>query len=137
MSADSHDDEGIRLFREEYTDIYDFVLKLIDGKCDDKDIENLKKEYGEDFYDGVMKIIYGKADAEDIERFKEDCGEDFYDGFKKVIERKIKQSSMSYEAKPDTTGYKKGDFIGQKYEVYDVRRLKCYLCACCTRFVQS
>ena len=37
-----------------------------------------------------------------------------------MIEREIEHSSMSYKAKPDPIGYKKGDLIGQKYEVYDV-----------------
>ena len=57
MSADFHEDDDLRLFREEYPDIYEFVLKVINRTCDNKDIEKIKADYGEDFYDGVMKII--------------------------------------------------------------------------------
>ena len=38
MNAASHDDHDIRLFREEYPDVYVFVLKVLNGDCDDTEV---------------------------------------------------------------------------------------------------
>jgi hypothetical protein len=46
---DQEDDEDIRLFREDYPDVYDLIVRLINGKCDDKTIENFIEQYGEEF----------------------------------------------------------------------------------------
>jgi hypothetical protein len=43
------EDEDIKLFKEDYPDVYKFVVRLIDGQCDDKEIENFIDEYGEEF----------------------------------------------------------------------------------------
>lgn len=46
------EDEDIRLFREEYPDIYDFVLRVLDGNCDDAALQSFTDEYGEEFLNG-------------------------------------------------------------------------------------
>lgn len=33
FSNGREEDEDIRVFREEYPDVYDFVLKVLDGNC--------------------------------------------------------------------------------------------------------
>jgi serine/threonine protein kinase len=110
------EDKDIKLFKEEHPDVYKFIVRLIDGQCDDKEIENFTDEYGEEVYDYIKKIVDGELDREDIEIFKENYGEDIYIAIKKIIE---KETSLS-KAKPQITPYKKGDFIGQKYEVFGV-----------------
>jgi serine/threonine protein kinase len=115
--GDQEDDENIRLFREEYPDVYKFIVRLIDGQCDDKEIENFIDEYGEDVYNYIKKIVDGELDDEEVRRLKEEYPEEIYIAIQKIVERKAERLTT---AKPQRTPYKKGDFIGQKYEVYDV-----------------
>ncbi len=41
------EDEDIRLFREDYPDVYNFVLKVLDGNCDDAALQTFNDDYGE------------------------------------------------------------------------------------------
>jgi phosphopantetheine adenylyltransferase len=50
-------DEDIKLFKEEHPDVYKFIVRLIDGQCDDKEIENFRDEYGEEVYNDINKIV--------------------------------------------------------------------------------
>jgi hypothetical protein len=55
---DQEDDEDIRLFREDYPDVYDLIVRLINGKCDDKTIENFIEQYREVFSYGEQFLFY-------------------------------------------------------------------------------
>ncbi len=111
------DDEDIRLFQEEYTDVYDFILKLINGQCDDKEIENFIDEYGEEVYKDIKKMVDRESDDEEVRRLKEEYPEEMYVAIQKMVEREAERLT---KARHQITPYKKGDFISQKYEVYDV-----------------
>jgi len=111
------EDKDIKLFKEEHPDVYKFIVRLIDGQCDDKEIENFIDEYGEEVYDYIKKIVDGELDDEEVRRLKEEYPEEIYVAIQKMVER---EAGRVTEAKPQKTPYKKGDFIGQKYEVFDV-----------------
>lgn len=111
--------DDIRLFREEYPDVYDFVLKVLNGDCDDTVRQAFSDEYGEDVLDDFLQILSGRASSEDIEAF-----EKYYPGVHVAIKKMLDRHSPPQEALSETLSlretFKKGDFIGQKYEVFDV-----------------
>jgi len=71
-----------------------------------------------------LKIITDKATDKDIEEFCEEHGDDFYLPIKKIVQQKKAEKSIAdepeFQKDKNDFRYKKGDFIGQKYEVYDV-----------------
>lgn len=119
MNAASHDDHDIRLFREEYPDVYEFVLKVLNGDCDDTVRQAFSDEYGEDVLEDFLQILSGRASSEDIEAF-----EKYYPGVYVAIKKMLDRHSPPQEALSETLSlsetFKKGDFIGQKYEVFNV-----------------
>jgi serine/threonine protein kinase len=119
MSADFHEDDDIKFFREEYPDVYEFVLKVINGACDDQTLQAFKDEYGEDCLNDFLKILSRKASSKDIEAFEQNYP-DIYIAIKKLLDKHHppKESLSGQSSTKKCT--KKGDFIGQKYEVYDV-----------------
>ena len=119
MSTDSHEDDDIRLFREEYPDVYEFVLKVINGTCDDETLQAFKDKYGEDFLNDFLKILSRKASNKDIEAFELDYP-DIYIAIKKLLDKHLTLQQSLSEQPATRKSIKKGDFIGQKYEVYDV-----------------
>ena len=86
-----NNDEEILAFKDEYPDIYDFVLKVLDGHCSEETRDSISDEYGVEFVDTVMKIITDKATAEDIEEFLEEWGDDFYLPIKNIIQKKAEK----------------------------------------------
>lgn len=117
FSDKQEDDEDIKLFQDDYPDVYEIVLMLIDGKYDNKMVENFREGYGEEVYNDIKKIVDGELDDKDVRRFKEEYPEEIYVAIQKIVERKADRLS---KAKSQITPYKKGDFIGQKYEVFDI-----------------
>lgn len=113
-------DKDIRLFQEEYPDVYDFVLKVLDGNCDDAALQAFKDDYGEEILNDILKIISGKASENDIQAFREDYGDEIYNPILKMIQNKKPRREDFPEAVPGREKFKKGDFIGQKYEVFGV-----------------
>ncbi len=113
-------DNDMRLFREEYSDIYEFVLKVLDGNCDNQTLQVFKDDYGEDFLNDVLKIIYGKASEKDIQAFREEYSEEIYNAILKMIQNRKPRREDFPDAVHSREKFKKGDFIGQKYEVFDV-----------------
>src|SRR4030042_4518120 len=111
------EDKDIKLFQENYPDVYKLVLKLIDGKYSNEIVGNFREEYGEDVYKYIKKIVDGELDDEEVRRLKEEYPGELYVAIQKMVER---EAGRVTEAKPQTTPFKKGDFIGQKYEVFDV-----------------
>jgi tetratricopeptide (TPR) repeat protein/tRNA A-37 threonylcarbamoyl transferase component Bud32 len=108
------EDEDIRRFKKYYPSFYALVLMLIDGKCDDRMGVN---KY---FYNIIQKIVSGKLHDEDVRQFKEKNPIEFKDlcvPIQKLVERK---AAFLAKTEPQIKPYKKGDFIGQTYEVYDV-----------------
>lgn len=120
MNADSHDDDDIRLFREEYPDIYEFVLKVLDGNCNDAKLLEFKDDYGKDCVDYILNIISGKASEKDIQEFREEWGNEIYYPIVKMMQKMNPAIKDAPESGPLREKFKKGDFIGQKYEFYDV-----------------
>lgn len=109
------DDKDIRRFAEEYgEDVCRAILKMIDG-VHDEDVERIKEEYAEEFFSAIERIIAGELEGEELRLFIGDYGEEFYNDLRKLIQRKAHA-----EERRQGTLYKKGDFIGQKYEVHDV-----------------
>jgi hypothetical protein len=80
------EDKDIKLFQEEHPDVYKFIVRLIDGQCDDKEIENFIDEYGKGVYDYIKKIVDGELDDEEVRRFKEEYSEEIYIAIKKIID---------------------------------------------------
>ena len=119
FSNKHEEDEDIRLFREEYPDIYDFVLRLIDRVCDEQEIRKFIEEYDKETFDDIKKMIVLREDDEDTERLKEEYPEEFYNAIRKMVHRKKKHPIPAQEDRKITT-YKKGDFIEQKDEIFDV-----------------
>src|SRR4030042_2252514 len=111
------EDKDIKLFQENYPDVYKLVLKLIDGKYSNEIVGNFREEYGEDVYKYIKKIVDGELDEENIRLFKEEYPEEIYIAIQKMVER---EAGRLIEANSQIAPYKKGDFIGQKYEVFDV-----------------
>ena len=114
------EDEDIRLFREDYPDVYDFVLKVLDGTCDKPTLQAFKDEYGKEFLYGILKIILGKASSKDIEAFREEYSEEIYNAIIKMMQKGNAAIEGIPESVPKREKFRKGDFIGQKYEVFGV-----------------
>lgn len=114
------EDEDIRLFREDYPDVYDLVLKVLDGNCDKPTLQEFGDEFGEDFLNDVLEVISGKASEKDIQAFMEEYSEEIYNAILKMIQNRKPQREDLPESGPGREQFKKGDFIGQEYEVYDV-----------------
>jgi tetratricopeptide (TPR) repeat protein/tRNA A-37 threonylcarbamoyl transferase component Bud32 len=110
------EDKDIKLFKEGYPDFYEVVLRLIERKYD-KVVKDFIEGYDGEFCKYVQKIVDGELDDEDVRRLKEEYPEEIYIAIQKIIEREAGRLSKE---KPQIAPYKKGDFIGQKYEVYDV-----------------
>jgi len=92
----------------------------------DKDLKQFVEKYGEDVCIAILKLSDGEECSNELERsvlaeveggevgrFIDAYGEEFFDDLYEFMKRKA-----SMEA--NRTPYKKGDFIGQKYEVHDV-----------------
>ncbi|MDP3259891.1 MAG: hypothetical protein Q8M34_04815, partial [Thermodesulfovibrionales bacterium] len=112
------EDEDIRAFREDYPDVYDFVLKVLDGTCDKPTLQAFKDKYGEDFLNDVLKIFLGKATDKDMEAW-----EDYpyiYVPLRKMLDKRTPKPQAASEKRSQRETFKKGDFIGQKYEVFGV-----------------
>jgi len=109
------DDKDIRLFQEEYPEINDGLMRLLEREYEDEAVHILKEEYS-DIYDGIQKMIDREWGDEAVKILEEEYP-DIYIAVRKMVERQIGRVT---EAKPQRTPYKKGDFIGKKYEVYDV-----------------
>ncbi len=116
------DDEEILMFQEDYPDVYDFVKKVLAGNCDDETMDAIADEYGEEFLDIVLKVIADKATETDIEALREEFGDDIYPPVKIMVQQKKAEKNIADKPHKDKNAfrYKKGDLIGQKYEVYDV-----------------
>lgn len=54
------EDEDIRLFREDYPDVYDFISKVLDGTCDKPTLQTFKDDYGEEFITFSLSLSYCK-----------------------------------------------------------------------------
>ena len=109
-----HWDEDIRRFAEEWgEDICKAILKMIDGVYDE-DVERIKEEYGDEDFNKLKKLIAGKLEGEELRLFIGE-NEEFYNDFQKLVTRKV-----ALRKNLPGAPYKKGDFIGQKYEVYGV-----------------
>jgi tetratricopeptide (TPR) repeat protein len=109
------EDDDIRFFQEELPDQYAGIIKLIKGEYEDEKVQILKEDFPA-IHDAVLKIIANEWDSEDARKFKEELP-DFYDGILKILKRHdIYLIENNFYRKP----YKKGDFIGQDYEVSDV-----------------
>lgn len=109
-----HWDEDTRRFAEDWSEfLCKAIIKMIDGVYD-KDVENFKEEYGEVF-DKIKRLVTGNLEDEEIRLFIDELGRGFYND----IINLVKKRAASRERLPGTP-YKKGDFIGQKYEIHDV-----------------
>lgn len=123
FSNRQEEDEDIRLFREDYPDVYDFVLKVLDGNCDKPTLQAFKDEYGEDCLKAFLNIISEKASRYDIHVFLEaypQGHEEIYNALVKMIQNRKPRREDLPESVPSRETFKKGDFIGQKYEVFGV-----------------
>ena len=116
----NEEDTDIRAFCENYPEVCDFVLKVLDGTCDKAALQTFKDEYGKEFLNGILKIILGKASSKDIEAFREEYSEGIYNAIVKMIQNRKPRREDFTESVPLRATFKKGDFIGQKYEVFDV-----------------
>jgi len=108
------EDEDIRRFKKYYPSFYALVLMLMNGKCDDRMGVN---KY---FYNIIQKIVNGKLHDEDVRQFKEKNPIEFKElcvPIQKLVERK---AVFLTKTEPKIKPYKKGDFIGPTYKVYDV-----------------
>ncbi|MBU4320675.1 MAG: hypothetical protein KJ739_06265 [Nitrospinae bacterium] len=117
------EDKDIRAFREDYPDVYDFVLKVLDGNCDKPTLQAFKDEHGEDCLKAFLKIISGKASRDDIHVFLEaypQGHEEIYNALVKMIQNRKPRREDLPESVPSREKFTKGDFIGQKYEVFGV-----------------
>ena len=114
------EDEDIRLFREEYPYLYDFVLKVLDGNCDEATLQAFKDDYGEEILNDILKIISGKASEKDIQVFIEEYSDEIYKPILKMIRNRKPPREDIPKSVHSREKFKKGDFIGQKYEVHDV-----------------
>lgn len=94
---DWHDnDEDILAFQEEYPDVYDFVLKVLDENCDDAYLQSFKDKFGDDFYDVLIKVIvYGYDANGDIVKFRKNYP-DIYKGIIRTIEWERNKKDASY-----------------------------------------
>jgi len=88
MNSNSPDDDDVRSFREEYPDVYAFVLKVINGQCDDDTLQAFKDEYGEASLEDLLKFISGKASEKDIQEFRDEFGDDIYNAIVKMTQNK-------------------------------------------------
>ncbi len=88
MTAYSHEDEDLRAFREEYPDVYEFVVKVANGTCDDQAMQDIRDEYGDEFFAIAFKIAADNATGKDIETFREEWGDDIYLPLRKIIQQK-------------------------------------------------
>ena len=113
------EDEDIRLFREDYPDVYDFVLKVLDGTCDKPALQAFNDKYGKELLSGILKIILGKASDKDRQAFGENYPYIYIPLMKMLGKQSLKPQAVS-EKKSIREKFKKGDFIGQKYEVFDI-----------------
>jgi len=114
------EDEDIRAFREDDPDVYEFVLKVLDGTCDKPTLQTFKDDYGKEFLNGILKIILGKASSKDIEAFREKYSEEIYNAIIKMMQKRNAAIEGIPESVPKREKFRKGDFIGQKYEVFGV-----------------
>lgn len=96
------------------------------GEEPEMDLKQFVEKYGEDVCNAILKLADGEECSNELERlvviemedrevgrFVDAYGEEFFDDLYEFMKRKA-----SMEA--NRTPYKKGDFIGQKYEVHDV-----------------
>lgn len=106
-----------RLKNKEVPDVYNFVLQQIEGIHDENAAKKLIADYSDVFYDDLMKVINDQEDDDVIERFKEEYHEEVYIAIKNMLAVKSKPVMAEQSVR---ASFKKGDFIGQDYEVYDV-----------------
>lgn len=107
-------DTDLKRFIEVYgEDVYNAILKMIDG-VHDEDVERIKEDYDDEDFNKLEKLIAGTLAGEELRLFKDEYGE-FYNDFQGLFNKKV----ASRKSLPGTP-YKKGDFIGQKYEVVDI-----------------
>jgi hypothetical protein len=88
MNSNLPDDDDVRLFREEYPDVYEFVLKVINRTYDDNTLQAFKDKYGEASLEDFLKIIAGRASEKDIQEFRDEFGDDIYNAIVKMTQNK-------------------------------------------------
>jgi tetratricopeptide (TPR) repeat protein/tRNA A-37 threonylcarbamoyl transferase component Bud32 len=105
---DWHDnDEEILAFQEDYPDVYEFVLKVLDGNFDDPILQAFEDDYGEAYLEGFLKIISGKASEKDIQEFREEFGDDIYNAIVKMIRKRNPVIEGAPEEELDEAGWEK------------------------------
>jgi len=112
--------EEILAFQEEYPDFYNLVQKVLEGNCNDSIMNAFKDEYGEDCIDYILNIISGEASEKAIQELRDEFGDEICNAVVRMIQNKKRQRINLSESGPVQKKFKKGDFIGTEYEVYDV-----------------
>jgi eukaryotic-like serine/threonine-protein kinase len=101
MNSDSFEDADVRLFREEYPDIYEFVVKVIYGTYDERALLQFEYEYGKELLAEFMRFLTGTASSEEIKTFEEEYP-DVYLAINKILrQRAYKESAGGWRKHED------------------------------------